>query len=37
MKEELLKNPVLQKLVKEGKIEIQAAYYNLQTGSVEIL
>ncbi len=37
MKEELVKNPVLQKLMKEGKIEIQAAYYNLQTGAVEIL
>ena len=37
MKDELLKNPVLQKLMKEGKIEIQAAYYNLQTGAVEIL
>jgi len=37
MKEVLLKNAVLQKLIKEGKIEIQAAYYNLQTGAVEIL
>lgn len=37
MKESLVKNPVLQKLMKEGKIEIQAAYYHLQTGAVEIL
>lgn len=37
MKECLLKSPALQKLVKDKKIEIHAAYYNLQTGDVEIL
>ena len=37
MKECLLKSPVIQKLVAAKKIEVRAAYYNLQTGDVEML
>lgn len=37
MKKFLLDSPVLAKFVKEKKIEIHAAYYNLQTGRVELL
>ena len=37
MKGILLQSSILQKLIKEDKIEIHAAYYDLQTGSVEIL
>lgn len=37
MKEYLKKTPLIQKLVKEGKIEVEAGYYNLQTGSVHLL
>jgi carbonic anhydrase len=37
--EEQLKNskPVLAKLVQEGKLVVEAAYYHLETGKVEIL
>jgi carbonic anhydrase len=37
MKSYLLKTSILKKLVKEGKIEVHAAYYDLQTGVVELL
>ncbi len=37
MKEYLLKTSILKKLVNEGKLDIQAAYYDLQTGAVELL
>lgn len=37
MKQILLKSPVIQALIKEGKLEISAAYYNLETGAVELL
>lgn len=37
MKEYLLKTSILKRLVQEGKVEIHAAYYNLQTGLVEVL
>ena len=37
MKQILLKSPVVQKLIAEGKLEVSAAYYNLETGAVELL
>ncbi len=37
MKEYLMKTSILKKLVAEGKLEIRAAYYDLQTGKVELL
>ncbi len=37
MKEFLKNSPSIRKLVQEGKIEVEAAYYNLNTGVVEIL
>lgn len=37
MKQYLLNSAPLDKLAKEKKIEIQAAYYHLQTGKIEIL
>lgn len=37
MKEYLMKTSILKKLVKEGKLEIHAGYYDLQTGVVELL
>jgi carbonic anhydrase len=37
MKDLLLRSAKLRKLVKAGKVEIQAAYYHLQTGKVELL
>ena len=33
----LIKSPIIQELIKADKIEVHAAYYNLQTGAVEIL
>ena len=37
MKDRLLSSPVIAKLVQENTIEVHAAYYNLQTGAVDIL
>lgn len=37
MRNFLIQSPVIQRLVSEKKIEVHAAYYNLQTGAVEIL
>ena len=37
MKRVLLHSPVIRKLVKEKKIRLEAAYYNLKSGAVEIL
>lgn len=37
MRDYLLKTPTIQKLVQEKKLEVQAGYYHLKTGSVEIL
>ncbi len=37
MKNYLLNTPVISRLVKEKKIDVQAAYYNLQTGTIELL
>ncbi|MBM3198709.1 MAG: carbonic anhydrase [Chlamydiae bacterium] len=37
MRDRLLKSPVIEKLVLAGSIEVHAAYYNLQTGIVDIL
>jgi carbonic anhydrase len=37
MKEYLLKTSIIKKLVKEGKLEVHAAYYDLQTGAVQLL
>lgn len=37
MKNLLLQSPVVKKYVAEKKIEVYAAYYNLQTGAVELL
>lgn len=36
-KDHLLKSPVIQRLVKEGKLAVQAGYYHLQSGRVELL
>ena len=33
----LIGTPVLKKLILDGKIAVHAAYYNLETGSVELL
>lgn len=37
MRDHLLASPLLSKVMEEGKVEIHAAYYNLQTGIVDIL
>lgn len=37
VKNELLKSSVIQRLVKEKKVEVYAAYYHLQDGKVELL
>ncbi len=37
MREYLLSTPVIKKLVADGKVEVHAGYYNLQTGAVEVL
>lgn len=37
MKDYVLKSPALQKLIKDKKLDVRAAYYNLQTGDVEML
>lgn len=37
MKEFLLRSPVLAKVIEKGDLEVYAAYYNLQTGKVELL
>ncbi|MBM3199140.1 MAG: carbonic anhydrase [Chlamydiae bacterium] len=37
MKSLLLQSSVIQSLLQQDKIEVHAAYYNLQTGAVEIL
>lgn len=37
MKGIVLESPAIQKLIKDKKIEVHAAYYNLQTGAVELL
>lgn len=37
MRDFLLQSPVIAKLVKEQKVAVHAAYYNLQTGAVELL
>lgn len=37
MRDYLLQSPVIKKMIAEKKVEVHAAYYNLQTGAVEIL
>ena len=37
MKDYLLSTPVIKKFVADKKIEVNAAYYNLKTGEVELL
>ena len=37
MKDLLIRSSTIGKLVKEGKIRVEAAYYDLQTGAVELL
>ncbi len=37
VRNQLLTTPVLKKLIEDGKIEIHAAYYNLENGKVNIL
>lgn len=37
MKDFVLKSPAVEKLVKAKKIEVHAAYYNIQTGAIELL
>jgi carbonic anhydrase len=37
MKDLLMRAPAIDKLVKQGKIIVEAAYYDLQTGAVELL
>lgn len=37
MKAVVLQSPAIQKFIKDKKVEVHAAYYNLQTGAVELL
>lgn len=37
MKAVVLQSPAIQKYIKDKKVEVHAAYYNLQTGAVELL
>ncbi len=37
MRDFLVKSPVIKKLIKDNKVDVRAAYYNLESGAVEIL
>ena len=37
MKDYLVQNPTIQKLISEGNIEAHAGYYHLETGAIELL